>query len=166
MRLNSTSCAQVELVLTPLKLTSYLSNSFFEEMCYFEMTSPTSAQIRLQVEGYMLLPAQQCLPPIVKLITPVGVIHIEGNNLEFDADNVNPFFLEAGFVSKELKLCEDDCFDDNGFLTPNLVGVESISGRPFVVFDEATAMSRTNVRAPDTRICARAWPTLPDLHHR
>jgi hypothetical protein len=90
---------QVAQSLVPHSLNSRLPEAFFAELRYFTATSSTGASVRLQVQSYMILPARECLPPIVKLVTPVGSVYIEGTVLDFDAQNVNPFFLEAGFLT-------------------------------------------------------------------
>ena len=159
---------------------------------------------------------QHCLPPIVKLITPVGAIHIEGEKLEF-GESVSPFFLEAGFTgveagdgrrrlgaasltgffnalqgltqasaanasgaptclptlpsqprylrsrSNELKLCKDDCVDGNGFTIPNLAGVQKVKGRPFVAFEESTAINTVRRRIDPSPRPSRAHATNAHL---
>ena len=97
----SNNPVEVAESLTPTALTSYLPDSAFEQLRYFTATSPTGAKVQLRVEAFMRLPAAQCLPPIVKLVTPVGSIHIEGSNLEFAAQDTSPFFLEAGFLTNQ-----------------------------------------------------------------
>lgn len=207
----------VSEALTPLQLTSYLPDTFFSELRYFTATSPTGTLVKLTVSAFMRLPAQQCLPPIVKLITSVGAVHIEGSTLEFAAANVNPFFLEAGFLtddagpgrrrlsaatlmgffnsveqleastanstrptclpdlpeqpwrlrarSKERKLCQD-CHDEEGFLLDGLIGIETVEGRPFAVFEEATRMDTVlvgNLNVTMTKT-VRRYPRFPQLY--
>ena len=77
-------------------LSSSLSDEALGELRFFEATSETGASIRLAVNGFMRLPAQQCRPPVVKLLTPAGTVIVEGDQLHFDAA-VAPVFLEAGF---------------------------------------------------------------------
>jgi len=164
----------------------------------------------------MRLAAQQCLPPIVKLITSVGAVHIEGSSLEFAAEDVNPFFLEAGFLtqdagperrrlsaaslmgffnsvdqlrstqnssrpsclpdlpeqpralrsrSKEHVLCQD-CYDPEGFVIPNLAGVETVNGRPFYMFEESSALNTVqlgNLNVTQTK-SVRRYPRFPQLY--
>ena len=51
------------------------------------------------MQGYLRLPARQCLPPIIKLLTAAGTIYIEGSSLEF-SEAVAPVFLEAGLLTE------------------------------------------------------------------
>ena len=48
----------------------------------------------------MRIPAQQCRPPIVKLVTPSGTIVLEGEELSFDSE-IAPVFLEGGFLTAD-----------------------------------------------------------------
>ena len=65
-------------------LSSYLADDALNALHYFTAESATGASVRIQVQGYMRLAAQKCRPPIVKFITSVGTVLLEGTELFFD----------------------------------------------------------------------------------
>lgn len=95
---NGVGALKTSQSLSPSPLTSFLPDSAFDDLRYFVAVSSTGARVKLTVDGYMRLPARQCLPPIVELLTPAGTIYIEGTTLEFSQD-VAPIFLEAGLLT-------------------------------------------------------------------
>jgi len=95
----STDAVLVSAAEFSAPLSSYLPDETFAQLKHFTATSGTGAYVHIMVQGFYRLPAAQCLPPIVKLVTPAGAIHIQDTTLEFP-DTSNSFFLEAGFVTE------------------------------------------------------------------
>lgn len=72
------------------ELTSYANEAALQELRYFDAVSPTGTSVRVQIQAYMRIPAGQCREPIVKFVTPVGSIHVEGTALECASPCVPP----------------------------------------------------------------------------
>jgi hypothetical protein len=76
-------------------ISSRLSNAALQDLKGFQVTSDTGAYTSIKIQGFMKLPAQPCRDPVVKFVTAVGTIILEGTELTFDND-VAQIFLESG----------------------------------------------------------------------
>lgn len=76
-------------------ISSRLSAASFEDLKELQVMSATGAYVSIKIEGFMKLKAQPCRDPIVKFVTAVGTIILEGTDITFDSD-LAPIFLASG----------------------------------------------------------------------
>ena len=84
--------------LTPSKLSSALPDTYFKELRSIEFKHPSGSAMYLNILAVArLVKAKSALGSVVKLITFVGTIIIDGDVVSFSND-VAPIMEEAGFV--------------------------------------------------------------------
>ena len=122
-------------------LTSYLPDKAFESLKHFTATSALGSTVHVAVQGFMRIPAARCRPPIIKFITPVGTILLEGTELIFDTE-VAPVFLEAGLLTHGLAAGEGSAD------TRRKLGLSELKGF-FETLEDVIADTNTTVCIPD-----------------
>ena len=91
--------AQVAPVLTPAPLTSRLDTQVFKDLRYFEVTSPTGAEVQLFVLGIARMERENSvLGTVIEMVTEVGHIVLDDELLYIEHEDGSAFFTRAGFV--------------------------------------------------------------------
>ena len=147
----SEHAVEVAQSLERAPLSSFLDDEAFGQLRYLTATSRSGAKVRAAVSSFLRIPARQCLPPIVKLITDIGTVHIEGTDLEF-SEAVTPVFLEAGFLNDELAAA-------NGLLLTEPLARRRLSLSALEGWYNTLNMIK--LEANETRGCLPDLPSLP-----
>ncbi|CAE7727119.1 unnamed protein product, partial [Symbiodinium sp. KB8] len=80
------------------RLTSNLPDSYFEELRFLKVMSPSGNSLALKVEGLLraIEPGSAC-GSVLKILTAAGTIQVDGFDLTFTDESVAEAFAVAGF---------------------------------------------------------------------
>ena len=93
------TAVQTAAFLTPSSLSSEMSDEDLVELKYLTLQSPVGARMNLAVTGTVRLPVDEsCHGSVVRVLTAVGTVTLDGKDIVFGADIDDALFREAGFV--------------------------------------------------------------------
>ncbi|CAE7873364.1 unnamed protein product, partial [Symbiodinium sp. KB8] len=80
------------------RLTSNLPDSFFEELRFLKVMSPSGNSLALRVEGILraIEPGSAC-GSVLKILTAAGTIQVDGYDMTFTDESISDAFQLAGF---------------------------------------------------------------------
>ena len=93
------TAVQTAAFLTPAALSSEMGDDDWMELKVLTLTSPAGARMNLAVTGTVRVPFEEsCHGSVVRVLTAVGTITLDGKDLVFGGDVDDALFREAGFI--------------------------------------------------------------------